>query len=65
MSISHHIKEIGRGKDGARDMSEQEAYELFGAIRDASESTHASFSAAAFVAQVAAMAATPRRDSKL
>ena len=39
--------------------------ELFGAIRDAAESTHASFSAAAFVAQVAAMATTPRRDSKL
>lgn len=39
--------------------------DLFGAIRDAAESTHASFSAAAFVAQVAAMAAAPRRDSRL
>ncbi len=39
--------------------------DLFGAIRDAAESTHASFSAAAFVAQVASMATAPRRDSTL
>ncbi|RTL01673.1 MAG: DNA-binding protein YbiB, partial [Neisseriaceae bacterium] len=34
LNLTHYIKEIGRGKDGARDMSEQEAYELFGAILD-------------------------------
>ena len=34
LNLTHYIKEIGRGKDGARDMSEQEAYELFGAIID-------------------------------
>lgn len=34
LNLTHYIKEIGRGKDGARDMSEQEAYELFGAMLD-------------------------------
>ncbi len=34
LNLTQYIKEIGRGKDGARDMTEQQAYELFGAMLD-------------------------------
>ena len=34
LNLTHYIGEIGRGKDGARDMTEQEACELFGAMLD-------------------------------
>jgi len=34
LNLTHYIKEIGRGKDGARDMSEQEACDLFGLVLD-------------------------------
>ena len=34
LNLTHYIKEIGRGKDGARDMTEQRACELFGAMLD-------------------------------
>jgi len=36
MSISHHIKEIGRGKDGARALSREQAADLFGQVLDGS-----------------------------
>jgi anthranilate phosphoribosyltransferase len=34
MSISHHIKEIGRGKDGARSLTREQAADLFGQLLD-------------------------------
>jgi anthranilate phosphoribosyltransferase len=34
MSISHYIKEIGRGKDGARSLSREQATDLFGQVLD-------------------------------
>lgn len=34
MSISHYIKEIGRGKDGARALSREQAADLFGQVLD-------------------------------
>lgn len=34
MSFAHYIKEIGRGEAGARDLSEHDAYQLFGAMLD-------------------------------
>ena len=34
MSISHYIKEIGRGKDGARSLSREHATDLFGQVLD-------------------------------
>ena len=34
MSISHYIKEIGRGKDGARHLSREQAADLLGQILD-------------------------------
>ena len=34
MSISHYIKEIGRGKDGARSISRTQAADLFGQVLD-------------------------------
>ena len=34
MSISHHIKEIGRGKDGARSLNREQATDLFGQVLD-------------------------------
>lgn len=34
MSISHYIKEIGRGKDGARSLSREQAADLFGQVLD-------------------------------
>ena len=34
MSFAHYIKEIGRGADGAGDMSEHDAHQLFGAMLD-------------------------------
>ena len=34
MSISHYIKEIGRGKDGARSLSRAQATDLFGQVLD-------------------------------
>lgn len=34
MSISHYIKEIGRGKDGARSISRAQATDLFGQVLD-------------------------------
>ncbi|MFP8777160.1 DNA-binding protein YbiB [Hydrogenophaga sp. RWCD_12] len=34
MSISHYIKEIGRGKDGARSLSREQACDLFGQVLD-------------------------------
>jgi anthranilate phosphoribosyltransferase len=36
MSISHYIKEIGRGKDGARSLSRAQATDLFGQVLDGS-----------------------------
>jgi anthranilate phosphoribosyltransferase len=36
MSISHYIKEIGRGKDGARALSREQAADLFGQVLDGS-----------------------------
>jgi anthranilate phosphoribosyltransferase len=36
MSISHHIKEIGRGKDGARSLNREQATDLFGQVLDGS-----------------------------
>jgi len=36
MSISHYIKEIGRGKDGARSLSRAQAADLFGQVLDGS-----------------------------
>ena len=38
MSISHFIKEIGRGKQGARDLSRAQAAELMGLVLDGSVS---------------------------
>ena len=35
MSISHYIKVIGRGKDGARSLSREQAKDLFGQVLDA------------------------------
>ena len=35
MSISHFIKEIGRGKQGARDLTREQAAQLMGQILDA------------------------------
>lgn len=35
MGIAHYIKEIGRGKDGARPLSETQAYDLFSQVLDA------------------------------
>ena len=34
MSISHHIKEIGRGKDGARALTREQATDLMGQVLD-------------------------------
>ena len=34
MSISHYIKEIGRGKEGARSLSQQQAYDLMSQVLD-------------------------------
>ncbi len=34
MSISHYIKEIGRGKDGARSLNREQATDLFGQVLD-------------------------------
>lgn len=34
MAISHYIKEIGRGKDGARALSREQACDLFGQVLD-------------------------------
>ena len=34
MSISHYIKEIGRGKDGARSLTRDQAADLFGQVLD-------------------------------
>ena len=34
MSISHYIKEIGRGKDGARSLSREQAADLLGQVLD-------------------------------
>ena len=34
MSISHYIKEIGRGKDGARSLTREQAIDLFGQVLD-------------------------------
>jgi anthranilate phosphoribosyltransferase len=34
MSISHYIKEIGRGKDGARSLTREQATDLFGQVLD-------------------------------
>ena len=34
MSISHHIKEIGRGKDGARSLTHEQAADLMGQLLD-------------------------------
>ena len=36
MSISHYIKTIGRGKDGARSLTREDAADLFGQVLDAS-----------------------------
>ena len=36
MSISHYIKEIGRGKDGARSLTREQATDLFGRVLDGS-----------------------------
>jgi anthranilate phosphoribosyltransferase len=36
MSIGHYIKEIGRGKDGARALSRDQAADLFGQVLDGS-----------------------------
>ncbi|MEI8168514.1 MAG: DNA-binding protein YbiB [Rhodoferax sp.] len=36
MGISHYIKEIGRGKDGARSLSREQAADLFGQVLDGS-----------------------------
>ena len=36
MSIGHYIKEIGRGKDGARALSREQAADLFGQVLDGS-----------------------------
>jgi anthranilate phosphoribosyltransferase len=38
MSISHYIKEIGRGKDGARALNREQAADLFGQVLDRSVS---------------------------
>lgn len=37
-SISHYIKEIGRGKDGARSLTREQASELFGLVLDSAVS---------------------------
>ena len=34
MGISHYIKEIGRGKDGARALQREQACDLFGQLLD-------------------------------
>ena len=34
MGISHYIKEIGRGKDGARALAREQAADLFGQVLD-------------------------------
>jgi anthranilate phosphoribosyltransferase len=34
MSISHYIKDIGRGKDGARSLTREQASDLFGQVLD-------------------------------
>lgn len=34
MSISHYLKEIGRGKDGARPLNREQAADLFGQVLD-------------------------------
>ena len=34
MSISHYIKDIGRGKDGARSLTREQATDLFGQVLD-------------------------------
>ena len=36
MSISHYIKEIGRGKDGARSLTREQSADLFGQVLDGS-----------------------------
>ncbi len=36
MGISHYIKEIGRGKDGARSLTREQATDLFGQVLDGS-----------------------------
>jgi anthranilate phosphoribosyltransferase len=34
MAIGHYIKEIGRGKDGARSLTREQAADLFGQLLD-------------------------------
>ena len=34
MSIAHHIREIGRGKDGARSLSQEQAHDLMSQVLD-------------------------------
>ena len=34
MSISHHLRQIGRGRDGARSLDEDEAHELMSQVLD-------------------------------
>ena len=36
MSIAHHIREIGRGKDGARSLGEAQAHDLMSRVLDRS-----------------------------
>ena len=36
MAIAKYIKEIGRGKDGARPLSREQAADLFGQVLDGS-----------------------------
>ena len=38
MAIAHYIREIGRGKDGARALSREQAADLFGQVLDGSVS---------------------------
>ena len=38
MAISHYLKEIGRGKDGARSLDRAQAADLFGQLLDGSVS---------------------------
>ena len=34
MAITNYIKEIGRGKDGARSLSREQAHDLFSQVLD-------------------------------
>jgi len=38
MTIAHHIREIGRGKDGARSLGQEQAYDLMSQVLDRSVS---------------------------